>query len=393
MSLNDYKSQLQSAFDFSQKQVRHLIEQHPDFYPMYTVKGKWKHDGEKWTHWCDGFLGGQMWIFYKHTHDQYWVSNAIRYSKPLEPRQHDRAVHDLGFIFFSTYRRWLNMLTETADANPLATVPGDAKGIDDVLIQAGTTMSLRFKEKGQYLRSFVEDASLFVDIMMNVGIIFYAAEKQKQRGKLKEAKELLRVANAHCHTSIRTLIRGDGSTSHEAMFNLETGECQKQTTHQGFRGDSCWSRGLAWALYGFCTSYGFTGDSAYLDASELCARYYIQHTPESGVPPWDYDALPVESRNLEDSSAAAIAASGLYDLSLISPSYEKRKLYRDYFHRIMKSLTTDKYLGREAGYEGILKHGVYHIHKKLGVDESVMWGEYFFVEALSKAILDVERKD
>jgi unsaturated chondroitin disaccharide hydrolase len=29
---------------------------------------------------------------------------------------------------------------------------------------------------------------------------------------------------------------------------------------------------------------------------------------------------------------------------------------------------------------------VYHIHKGLGVDESVMWGEYFFVEALTKAL-------
>ena len=379
--------QLKSAFEFAQKQVRALIVKHPDFYPMYTVKGKWKHDGEKWTHWCDGFLGGQMWIFYAHTQDRFWVENAMRYSKPLEPRQHDRNVHDLGFIFFSTYRRWLEMLSSTADRNPLATVPGNAKHIDDVLIQAGTTMSLRFKEKGQYLRSFVEDASLFIDIMMNVGIVFYAAQRQKERGNLKESAELYRIANAHCRTSIRTLIRGDGSTSHEAMFNLESGECLKQTTHQGFRGDSCWSRGLAWALYGFCTAYSFTRDTAYLDASELCARCYIQHTPEHGVPPWDYDALPPESRKLEDSSAAAIAASGLYDLSLASASYEKRQLYRQYFHRILDTLTTDKYLGREPGYEGILKHGVYHIHKKLGVDESVMWGEYFFVEALSKALL------
>jgi unsaturated chondroitin disaccharide hydrolase len=356
---------------------------------MYTVKGKWKHDGEKWTHWCDGFLGGQMWIFHQHTQDNFWLENAIRYSKPLEPRQHDRAVHDLGFIFFSTYRRWLSMLSANSDSDPLATVPGNAKQLDDVLIQAGTTMSLRFKEKGQYLRSFVEDASLFIDIMMNVGIIFYAAEKQRERGNLKGAAELSRIANAHCKTSIRTLIRGDGSTSHEAMFNLETGECLKQTTHQGFRGDSCWSRGLAWSLYGFCTSYGFTRDTAYLDASEACARYYIEHTPEHGVPPWDYDALPVESRQLEDSSAAAIAASGFYELSLASASFEKRKLYREYFHRIMNTLTTSRYLGREAGYEGILKHGVYHIHKKLGVDESVMWGEYFFVEALSKAIRSI----
>ncbi len=37
-------------------------------------------------------------------------------------------------------------------------------------------------------------------------------------------------------------------------------------------------------------------------------------------------------------------------------------------------------------WEGILKGGVYHIHKNLGVNESVMWGEYFFLEALEKAL-------
>ena len=393
-----YAAQIKSGFSFAQQQVKGLIEKHPDFYPMYTQNGKWKHEGEKWTHWCDGFLGGQMWIFHQHTGEKYWLENAVRYSKPLEERQHDRAVHDLGFIFFSTYWRWLNALNDS----PLAPEAGGegsgvrggdaslATHLDDVLIQAGTTMSLRFKEKGQYLRSFVDDASLFVDIMMNVGILFYAAHKQKSRGKSSEAAELFRIANAHCMTSLRTLVRGDGSTSHEAMFNLESGECLRQTTHQGFRGDSCWSRGLCWALYGFGSAYHYTGKLEYLEAAEACARYYIAHTPEHGVPPWDYDALPIESRDLEDSSAAAIAASGLYNLSKFSASFEKRALYRQYFRRIMGTLTTDKYLGREEGFEGVLKHGVYHIHKKLGVDESVMWGEYFFVEALGKALQDLK---
>jgi unsaturated chondroitin disaccharide hydrolase len=121
----------------------------------------------------------------------------------------------------------------------------------------------------------------------------------------------------------------------------------------------------------------------------MCARFYMQHTPMM-VPPWDYDALPLESRKQEDSSAAAIAASGFYNLSQHAASFEKRSLYRQYFRQIMSVLTTDKYLGRDAGWEGILKHGVYHIHKKLGVDESVMWGEYFFVEALSKALSEVD---
>jgi unsaturated chondroitin disaccharide hydrolase len=29
---------------------------------------------------------------------------------------------------------------------------------------------------------------------------------------------------------------------------------------------------------------------------------------------------------------------------------------------------------------------MYHVHKSLGVDESVMWGEYFFVEALDEVL-------
>jgi hypothetical protein len=35
---------------------------------------------------------------------------------------------------------------------------------------------------------------------------------------------------------------------------------------------------------------------------------------------------------------------------------------------------------------GVLKHGSYHETKGLGVDESVMWGEYFFVKTLSRVV-------
>ena len=59
----------------------------------------------------------------------------------------------------------------------------------EVLIQAGRTLAMRFKDKGQYLRSFVADNSLFIDIMMNVGIIFYAA-----RARLETSA----CATSHC---------------------------------------------------------------------------------------------------------------------------------------------------------------------------------------------------
>ena len=359
----------EESLRFAQIQVRNLITKHPDFYPMYTDKGRWKHDKPAWTHWCDGFLPGMMWIFHRHlgiagSESEWWREQAIRYTTPLEHRKFDRDVHDLGFIFNSTYYRWYQLTKDPA--------------LNEVLVQAGQTLATRFREKGQYLRSFLAEESLFIDIMMNVGVIFYAARETGDR--------MLRdIALRHALTTRRVLVRGDGSTSHEGIFDIETGEFLKQTTQQGYRGDSCWSRGLAWSLYGFSTCYEYSRDPRFLETSEACADYYISHSPSDGIAPWDYQA-PAESRKLLDTSAAAIAAAGLLRLCRLIPDPIKGHFYWTTANRILRSLC-EKHLGSQTpGWEGILKGGVYHIHKDLGVDESVMWGEYFFVEALESAV-------
>jgi len=145
-------------------------------------------------------------------------------------------------------------------------------------IKAGQTLAMRYREKGQYLRSFVAEDSIFIDIMMNVGIIFYAARETSDR-RLRD------VAVRHCITTRRYLVRGDGSTAHEGIFDLETGEFLRQSTQQGFRGDSCWSRGLSWAMYGFTTVYEYSRDPHYLETAQACADFYITHSPPDGVPP------------------------------------------------------------------------------------------------------------
>ncbi len=364
-NLMSLRPKLEGALEFAAEQVRTLVERYPNFSPMYTRGGRWKHEGEAWTHWCDGFLPGILWLIHRRTGDSWFRQQAERYSRPLEPRQHDRDVHDLGFIFMPTYHPWHRLTREPA--------------LRDVLVQAGRTMGLRFKPAGKYLSSFIGPESLFIDIMMNVGIIFFAARETQDPA-------LRQVAVDHCLTTRRVLVRGDGSTAHEAIFDVQTGECLRQSTHQGYRGDSCWSRGLAWSLYGFGTAYRYSRDRRFLETAELNADFYIEQTPRHGVPPWDYDA-PADQRAQPDSSAAAIAASGLLDLASFTASRARMRLYRDTAFQIMETLTGDRYLARGTpGWEGILKAGVYHIHKDLGVDESVMWGDYFFVEALTKAL-------
>jgi unsaturated chondroitin disaccharide hydrolase len=350
--------------EFAARQLRHLTETYPDYFPMYTARGKWKHSGAAWTNWCEGFLGGQLWLIYQSAGDPWWREKAEHYSRLIEHRKTDRTVHDLGFLFWPTWKRWYD-------------VSGDSAA-NRVVVEAGRTLALRFKEKGGYLCSFVADNSLFIDIMMNVGIIFYAAQ---QTGD----EDLWRIANQHCLVTRRTVVRGDGSTAHEGIFDVETGEFLGQSTHQGWRADSCWARGQAWAIYGFGTAYAFTRDARFLQTAEACANYYIERTPQGGVPPNDWDEpdpeLPYES------SAAAITASGLLHLAGLTGDPARARLYRQYALRILDTLTTPEFLAIETpGWEGILRHGIYHRRKGLGVDESVMWGEYFFLEAITSVM-------
>jgi unsaturated chondroitin disaccharide hydrolase len=269
-------------------------------------------------------------------------------------------VHDLGFLFWSTWKRWYD-------------ITGDER-IDAVVVHAGRTLASRFNGQGRYLCSFVAPESTFIDIMMNVGIIFYAAQRRSD-------PDLLRIATEHCLTTRRFLVRGDDSTAHEGIFDPRSGAFLRQSTHQGWRDDSSWARGHAWAIYGFGTAYGFTRDPRFLDVARRCADFYIERTPAHGVPPNDWEepqpAHPYES------SAAAVAAGGLLQLATLVEESHAAERYRRYAHTILATLCTPEFLADETpGWEGILKHGIYHLRKDLGVDESVMWGEYFFVEAL-----------
>ncbi|MDE0143991.1 MAG: glycoside hydrolase family 88 protein [Caldilineaceae bacterium] len=367
IDLDNLQAKCERTVDFAAGQLRNLVEAHPDHFPMYTQNGKWMHSGEAWTNWCEGFLGGQLWLVYQATGDEYFREKAEHYSRLLEHRKTDLNVHDLGFLFFSTWKRWYD-ITGEEDKNA-------------VVVEAGQTLAKRFKEKGEYLRSFVSDESLFIDIMMNVPIIFYAAQET-------DDEELWETAYRHCLTTRRYLVRGDGSTSHEGIFDLETGEFLRQTTHQGWRDDSSWARGLGWSLYGFGTVYGLTGDARFLKTSQDNAWFYMENTPDHGVPPNDW--MEAQPQNPHESSAAAIAASGLIQLSQLVGDPTLGKQYNDYALQIVDTLTEPEFVAfDDEDWEGVLKQGMYHERLGLGVNESVMWGDYFFLEAVCK-VLGVE---
>lgn len=358
----------EAAFAFAEKQIGALITGHPDYFPLFTKGGRWVHESETWTNWCEGFLGGILWIFARRTGDAWWRERAEHYSRLIEHRKLDRDVHDLGFLFLPTWKAWYDLTGDPAR--------------NEVVIEAGRTLALRYNENGKYLCSFVAPASLFIDIMMNIGIIIYAGQQSGD-------ERLVEIGLEHCLTTRRCLVRGDGSTAHEGIFDPRTGEFLRQSTHQGWRGDSSWARGQTWALFGFSFVYELCKDPRFLATAESCADYYIIRTPSHGVPPNDWDE-PAPSIQYE-SSAAAIAACGFLHLAKHTTSPTNAGYYDSYARNILSTLLTSEFVAGEGeGWEGVLKHGIYHLAKGLGVNESVMWGEYFFIAALD-AILGVEK--
>ncbi len=356
-----YATASERAWATAQQKVPSLIAKHPDRFPLYTVNGKWDFQTDSWTNWCEGFLGGQLWILAQHTGREDLRAAAEHYSMLIKERQYDHTVHDLGFLFWSTWRRWFELT-------------GD-RSRDKVVVQAGRTMALRFNEKGRFLRSFLAEDSLFIDIMMNVGVIFYAAQRTGDA-------ELARIGYEHCLTTRRTLVRGDGSVSHEGIFDLDSGTFLRQSTQQGFKEDGSWARGEGWAMYGFGTAYRYSGDRRFLETAQDCADFYIERTGESLVPPNDWEE-PNPTLQYE-SSAAAIAAGGLWQLAGLVQDQAKARGYANYALRILSRLCDHDFLSYDdPQWEGLLRHGIYHETNGLGVDESVMWGDYWFLDAMS----------
>jgi unsaturated chondroitin disaccharide hydrolase len=149
-------------------------------------------------------------------------------------------------------------------------------------------------------------------------------------------------------------------------------------------------------MFGFAESHRWSGERELLDVAERCAGYYLRHAPADGVPYWDFGApgIPNEPR---DSSAAAIAACAFSILGgqaaqLGAPDRARR--YRRAAQAILETLAGEGYLARgRAQEEGILLHGVYHRPRGWGVDASVMWGDYFFLEAIERVLADLAAQE
>jgi unsaturated chondroitin disaccharide hydrolase len=198
------------------------------------------------------------------------------------------------------------------------------------------------------------------------------------------------IATTHARTTARTHVRDDGSTYHVVDFDPETGEIRGKHTAQGYTAESCWSRGQAWGIYGFATTWRETGDPLFRDMAMKLADYFIENLPDDYIPYSDFNApnIPTESR---DTSAAALAASGMLELASLLEDTELQSRYRGAALNILHSLCSEPYLTKGYDSAGILRHATGKWRPEVIENVSLIFGDYYFVEALLRyrGVLDM----
>jgi len=179
-------------------------------------------------------------------------------------------------------------------------------------------------------------------------------------------------------------VRDNTTTYHTYYFDVETGAAIGGNTQQGYADDSCWARGQAWGIYGFTLSYLYTGDTSFLKTAQDLADYFIAELPADKVSYWDL-VFNDGSQEERDSSAASIAVCGLLELAKHLPiTQPNQAAYQENALAILASLAQNYTTIDHPESNGLLMHGVYDKNSLKGVDECMIWGDYYYMEALMR---------
>ncbi|WP_438350385.1 glycoside hydrolase family 88 protein [Paenibacillus sp. FA6] len=325
-----------------------------------------KYDDMRIDWWTSGFWPGMLWLAYDMTGDETFKKSAWEWDDRLERKmlEINSFDHDVGFQFLPT-AVFKYMLTGDQD--------GRRKGLAAANFLAG-----RFNVNGRYIRAWNGDKHgwSIVDSAMNISLLFWAAEEVGD-------PRFSELAKLHADTIVDKFIREDGSVNHIVSFDPLTGEVIEVLGGQGEAPDSAWSRGAAWALYGMANTYRITKDNKYLKAAQRVAHFFIAHLPADRIPLWDFRTQGSPEQEPRDTSAGAIAASGLLELAALLPEHEARQ-YKTVAVEMLYALSDHCGTWDNSQHEAILREGTGHKPAGQNVNVSLIYGDYYFAEAFAK---------
>ena len=315
--------------------------------------------------WTSGFFPGNLWYVYMLSPDSDVLAMAERQTIRLDSLLSFPQTHDLGFQINCSYG---NAYRVTGDAKYLKMIEEGTKALASRFNPAvGATLSWEMGVKGAY--------PVIIDNMMNLELLEYSA-------KLFDCDSLREISKAHAYTTMKNHFREDYSCWHMLDYDPATGDVLRKVTVQGYSDDSAWSRGQAWALYGYSMMYRETGCKDYLMQTEAIAKMILSRLSADGIPFWDFDD-PDVPWTYKDASAAAVMASAFVELSTLTSDRRLSRKYLDMAERQLRSLASEEYLAA-VGENGnfLLKHSVGNLPGDSEVDSPLVYADYYFLEAL-----------
>ncbi len=350
--------------------------------PRNILKGqtRWNCRKAKAQEWCSGFWAGILWMDYgcmqgagskeKEAGRKEIRKVAEGYTQAMTFLEKEPVFdHDLGFLVINSFLKGYEQ-TGNSEYRRIALAAADS--LTTIFnAKVGTILSWprHVKDYGGH--------NTIMDNMMNLELLFWAAEN----GGSPLLKD---IAISHATTTMRNHFRPDGSCYHVAVYDTLTGDFIRGVTHQGYADHSMWARGQSWAIYGYTMVYRYTHDPIFLSFAQKVTDIYLKRLRETSddmVPLWDMD----DPRGIEapkDASAACIVASALLELSQYLDGW-RGKTYRDAAEKMLTDLSTEKYQSRDRNV-AFLMHSTGHHPANSEIDASIIYADYYYIEALSR---------
>lgn len=211
--------------------------------------------------WTQGFFPGSNWYSFDLGGDAQAKARAEEWTRALEDQKTNTQTHDLGFKMMPSFG---HAYKDTGDAY-----------YKNVLLTAAASLASRFDQTigAVICCDWNPDwhRPVVTDTMVDLELLLWGAANGGSR-KWQD------MAVSHALKTLADMVRPDGSTYHVVDYST-AGEVLSRGTFQGYKDSSTWTRGQAWAIYGYTVLY------RYIRPTRACwARH--GRSPTTTCPAW-----------------------------------------------------------------------------------------------------------